>query len=180
MARSFVRIVILLVALIVQTSFFAVLFADGFVPFLPLTIVIAWTLLLGFLGSWKWIVIAGILCDGVLATPVGTMVVLLMISCYGVSFSSARFLTTHRAWGAILLSLLVWLATVFVVHGATMIGAITAAGEASTPSFFLPTRSLFWQSFLTTGLFWVVYPLLRNVEHHLSFYERKIDVKRHG
>ena len=46
MERSVVRIMILLPVLIVQTSFFSALFAEGTVPIFPLVVVVAWTLLL--------------------------------------------------------------------------------------------------------------------------------------
>ena len=180
MERSVVRVVIILTVLVVQTSFFSALFAEGTVPIFPLVVVIAWTLLLGFMESWKLAVITGIACDAVFAMPMGTMVAILTVSSYGISFFSARFLTTHRAWGGALLSLLVVLTTVFMAQGAAVATIVTASRDLSSEELLLSPFPLLWQVLLTVILFWVTYPLLRRVEHQLSFYERKIDIKRHG
>jgi len=180
MERSVVRIIILLPVLIVQTSFFSALFAEGTVPIFPLVVVVAWTLLLGFMESWKWTVITGIACDAVFALPMGTMVAVLTVSCYGISFFSARFLTTHRVWGGALLSLLVALTTAFAAQGAAVATIVTATGNLSPGELLLSPSPLLWQILFTVTLFWTTYPLLRKVEHQLSFYKRKIDIKRHG
>src|SRR3989344_3417870 len=99
MERSVVRVVIILTVLVVQTSFFSALFAEGTVPLFPLVVVIAWTLLLGFMESWKWAVITGIACDAVFAMPMGTMVAILTVSSYGISFRKSFSCLHSRYFG---------------------------------------------------------------------------------
>lgn len=112
MKKKIIYSLILLAALILQTSAVPVFFSRGFAPDLVLMLVLAWTIRDGFAGFLPWIIFAGLAYDALAYAPMGTHVLVLTLSAYLVSFFSRLFLVQIRGIGVFLLLIFVFLAMV--------------------------------------------------------------------
>lgn len=171
MVPILIRSIILIGAVVLQTSFFVNLFAPPFVPLMGIALAISWVLVRNFQRAFVWLIILGITLDIVNTNVMGVSVLMIMLIGYGAGFLSKRFLTTHHLWGVVSLS--------FYVIGASiaMILFDMLVRDGIWP--FETILGVIGYSFLNVIVFFLVFKVVRFSENYLSLFERRIDVKRH-
>lgn len=113
MKKKIVYIIILLVAIMLQTSFLPVVSNAFILGDAVLMLVLAWSVLDGFSAFMGWAVVTGILYDLATYSPVGEHVLIFLVVVYMVSFFSKRLSLDLKGTGLILLFIFVIVATFF-------------------------------------------------------------------
>jgi rod shape-determining protein MreD len=111
MKKKIVYVIILLVAVIAQTSILPAVSTTNATGDAVLMAVLAWAVLDGFSAFIGWAVVAGILYDLAAYSPVGEHALIFSVVVYFVSFFSRRLSFEFRTVGIILFFVLVIVAT---------------------------------------------------------------------
>ena len=136
MKKKFIYIIIILLAIILQTSALPLIFNINATGDVVLMAILAWSVIDGFSVFLGWAITAGILYDFAAYSTVGEHVLIFLLVVYFVSFFSRRFPTDLKGIGLILFIIFVVIAT-FVSRG---IFAIMTAWE-------LQTLQGYWETF---------------------------------
>ena len=111
MKKKFIYIIIILVAIISQTSLFPAILNNSAAGDAVLMAILAWSVLDGFSAFLAWAITAGILYDLAAKATVGEHVIIFLLVVYFVSFFSRRFPTDLKGIGLILFIIFVVVAT---------------------------------------------------------------------
>lgn len=171
MVPFLLRFLILIAAIILQTSFFVNIFPPPFVPFVCMTLGISWVLVRNFRRSLIWLIALGLVLDIVSTHHLGVSMVMIVLIGYGASFLSKRFLTTHYLWGILALSVYVAGAAFSII----IFDMIVRDGIWPFESFWLTIG----YAILNVIIFFGMYKVIQISEKYLSLFESRIDVKRH-
>lgn len=113
MKKKFIYIIIILVAIIVQTSVFPAILNINAAGDAVLMAILACSVIDGFSAFLGWAITAGILYDLAAHATVGEHVIIFLPVVYFVSFFSRRFPTDLKGIGLILFIMFVVVATLF-------------------------------------------------------------------
>ena len=113
MKKKSVYLIILLIAIIIQTSVLPVLMEKNSVSDNVLMLILAWSVIDGFAAFLGWAIFAGIIYDLASYTPVGIHVLVFLAIVYGVSFFSRRISLDLKGVGLLLILLFILGATFF-------------------------------------------------------------------
>lgn len=91
MKKIFIYLVLISTVIIAQTSVVPQLFPVANAPSIILSLVVAWTMVSGFMIFLPWLVLLGVLTDLAAFQPVGTTTIVSTLVAYFVSFFSKRF-----------------------------------------------------------------------------------------
>lgn len=171
MVPLFLRSIIMVGAVVLQTSFFVNIFPPPFVPFVGMALGISWVLVRNFHRALVWLIVLGLTLDLVSTHHIGVSLVMIVLTGYGASFLSKRFLTTHHVWGAVAISLYVAGCAFAII----IFDMITRSGQWP----FTSLLSIIGFGLLNVIIFFVVYKIVRSSEKYLTLFENRIDVKRH-
>lgn len=172
-----IRIAVVIVAVVLQASFFnLVLSRNLFIDLLPL-LVLAWVIMMGFEKIWPWVVALGIFADLIYFERVGVNVIFFISIAYGISFFSRRFMIERRLAGFLVTSLFVIISFVFLDIGRliTLENFSFSGAYESLAGVFLWKKILF-QSVINILFFYVVYYCLTKIEKNIENYDNKIKV----
>lgn len=128
MKKKIVYALVLLFAVILQTSVLPVFLGGPALGDAVLMIVLAWTIIDGFNSFIAWAIVAGIFYDLAAYSPVGEHVLIFLIVIYFVSFFSRRLSLDLKGVGLVLFFIFVIAATVF----SEIIIALISAQEMQT------------------------------------------------
>jgi rod shape-determining protein MreD len=128
MKKNFIYIIIILVAIILQTSVFPIIFDINSAGDVVLMAILALSVIDGFSAFLGWAITAGILYDLATYATIGEHVLVFLLVVYFVSFFSRRFPTDLKGIGLILFIIFVVIAT-FISRG---IFALVAAWDLQT------------------------------------------------
>jgi rod shape-determining protein MreD len=110
--RLFIFLIIIL-AVIFQSSIFPLCFSLRNIPDLVLVLLISGVAVLGFRSIWIWIIISGIILDLFSFRTVGINVVSFIIFSYAVSFFSRRLILGEKIGGILVSGIFVVFMTFF-------------------------------------------------------------------
>lgn len=112
MKKKIVYVILLLLAIILQTSVLSLISKSSTPGDLVLMMVLAGVVLDGFFAYFWWAIFAGILYDLATFVQIGTHALVFLISIYFVSFFSRRFSVEVKGVGVLLFVLFVGAATI--------------------------------------------------------------------
>lgn len=171
MEKRIIRTIIIILAVLIQTSFLAVVFPQYAVPSVILALVISWTIISGFQQILFWVILLGFFLDIFSFQAVGTNIIILAIISYFISFFSRRFLVEHKGWGALTVVFLVAISTAFYFF----INLIMSSPASILTGVFL--KNVLIQIIINPILLAVIYFPLKKMEEFLSFYDQRIKIK---
>ena len=111
MKKKFIYIIIILVAIVLQTSVLPAILNIDAVGDVVLMAILAWSVIDGFSAFLGWAITAGILYDLEAYSTVGEHVLIFLLVVYFVSFFSRRFPTDLKGIGSLLFIIFVVIAT---------------------------------------------------------------------
>lgn len=114
MKKKIIYTVILLLAIMIQTSIVPVVTGFGSSGDAVAMMVLAWSVIDGFRAFFAWAVAAGILYDLASYSPIGMHVLVFLPILYFVSFFSRRFTLESRGVGIFLFFVFVIISTVLL------------------------------------------------------------------
>ncbi len=171
MKNIFLRILFLFLIIFFQLSFLNILFPKLVVPLLPLTAVVAWTLVSGFPKNLRMTVPLILFYDILTSTGVSSLSLYAVVLAYLTSFLSRRILVERQGFGLLLYGIF----SAGGVLGYQLLGLfrLTLPEEAFPlaellPSLPLSFSSLLLSSLLACFLFMGVYGLVRYFEKYLE------------
>jgi rod shape-determining protein MreD len=181
MERKIVRLIIILLAVIIQISFLPAIFSAFQVPQIVLMLVIAWTIIAGFRNILPWIIMAGFFLDLLSFKTIGLSITVFVLVAYFVSFFSRRFLVESRGWGALVMAFFIFFSTVFYYFFNNFFANLLLSANLLTSgfwkSFIFFQKDVAAQIFFNLLLFFACFFLLSRIENYLSFYEKKVKIK---
>jgi rod shape-determining protein MreD len=148
MKKKFLYLLVIVVALIIQTSVVPLAASGRSALDAVLMLVLAWSIIDGFNAFLPWAIMAGILYDIIAFTPIGIHVLIFLFVVYMVSFFSKRMSVEAKGTGFVIIILFV-VVSIFIsqsVNGIASYGRLPSVGE-------------FWSIFISIKwfLFQVVY-----------------------
>jgi rod shape-determining protein MreD len=164
MKKKFVYSIILLIAIIVQTSVLPVISNQNILGDAVLMAVLAWSVLDGFYAFIGWAIAAGILYDLAAYSPVGEHVLIFLAVVYFVSFFSRRLSLELKGIG---LALLFMFVIVAMFISKSVISLITAWEMQTLNDYWTTFGSLRFiaiQIVYNEILFFIWFVLLRKVK----------------
>lgn len=175
---TFFRFIVIVLAVSLDISVLG-RFESLFVfPGLAFSLVIAWTLILGFSESLAWTIVAGVFSDVLFFRSFGFSLLVFVVVSYVMSLFSRRMFIRHPARAIFPFCVLIFFLW-GIEYGALFF--FFDRGEGVQASFLLNTG---WKEkgilFLANlFLFYGIYRILVRAETFLSFYTRKIRPKRY-
>lgn len=176
MGKFNLRLLVLFVSILLQTSFLVVLFPEYAIPNLVITVAIAWTINASFEVIWPWVVFLGLGMDLFTFSVVGKNVIFLILVAYVVSFLSRRFLVETRISG--------FLVTIFFIFGASLASNVwdilwmhsmdLVQVLKLNQDYILSAKNFAIQFLFNVIIFYIIFWILSKIEKKISFYEQKV------
>jgi rod shape-determining protein MreD len=141
MTRNIATILVLLLAATVQISVFPIIFPLFPGPNLFLLLVVYRAVTNGFVGTWRYAVLAGAILDLLLWSPLGTHVLIFALVSAAAGSLAKRFLVVHQPWNLLALVGIVALASLASDLGLWLITRLLAAESLRQAVFFKFTPS---------------------------------------
>lgn len=179
MVGTLVQLVVFLVIVIAQVSFFSIAFSSPFANVLVATALIL-TLARGFLNAWKWIVVMGCFYDLLTHEIVGVSALTLLFFSYGMSLVSRRFLMEHQAIGMVIAVVLMFVSSALFVPLVWSIRAILQHAPVSVAmvTSYAQGLSIASGTILSVLMCMLMYWVIARLDNALDFYGDKVTVKR--
>lgn len=171
MEKKTIRTIIIILVVLIQVSFLAVVFPQHKVPSIALALVVSWTIISGFQQIFLWIILLGFFLDIVSFQTVGINIILLVMISYFVSFFSRRFLLEHRGWGTLVIVFFIIISTFFYYS----VNVFIADSENALAN--ISPENVGIQIIINLILFLIIYFPLRKIEEFLSFYDKRVKIK---
>ncbi len=171
MEKKTIRAIIIILAVLIQVSFLAVVFPQHKVPSIILALVVSWTIISGFQKIFPWVILLGFFLDIASFQIVGINIILLVMISYFVSFFSRRFLLEHRVWGTLVIIFFIIVSTFFYYS----VNVFIADSENVLANISPGNAEI--QIIVNLILFLIIYFPLRKIEEFLAFYDRKVKIK---
>lgn len=164
MRKKLVYLFILILAIVIQTSFLPIISGSSVAGDVVLMAILAWSIIDGFTAFIGWAIIAGILYDLGAYSPIGEHVIIFLLVVYFVSFFSRRLSIELKETG--------WLLFFIFVIAATLISksVIALAGAWDVHTFhgywhvFGDPKSIIVQIVCNSILFFFLFFLLRKIK----------------
>jgi rod shape-determining protein MreD len=163
MYKNILISLIILLAVMLQVSFFTNLIPLKVFPDIALIIILFWSMRSGFDETWKWAILAGLMVDLAYFWPVGTSAFAFVFSAYIVNSLAKRFLVSQTAFRFLTLS-------AFIVSGTIINGILAVLAVKFARREALDLSSLFFnteiiaKTFYNLAIFSLVYMPLRKLE----------------
>lgn len=171
----FLRVSLMLIFVILQLSFFDILFPWPQAPVLLLVAVVVWTLVLGFPRSLYLTVPLTLFLDSASYGAVSWVSLYAVLLAYGTSFLSRRLLIEHRGLSLALYAFFT-AASIFAYQSLTPFvsrSSIGALVKDATSSPFPSWSIVFFTFLFSCFLFPLVYFILKRFENHIEFIAQK-------
>jgi rod shape-determining protein MreD len=164
MKKKFVYSLILIVAIIIQTSVLPIISSPNIAGDIVLMVILALSVLDGFFAFMGWAIIAGILYDLAAYSPIGEHAIIFLLVVYFVSFFSRRMSLEIKGIGKVLFFVFVIVATFF----SRSIIALMAAWDMQTLhgywQIFGSLKSITFQIICNEILFFLLFLLLKRIK----------------
>lgn len=170
MNKKIIYILIIFIALILQTSVVPNLFPPLARPNIILMLIIACTIVDGFVGFFPWIIGIGLAYDALTFSVVGVHVLVMMISAYFVSFFSRRLSVDLYGTGILIVMLFVVFAMILqsfamvLVYSADAKVLVTFSGIMENTTWLQLLKAFAWNIVVVLFLIWV----LRKAKRYFS------------
>jgi len=178
MRTIIIRILIIAVAVLLQTSFLNLLFAKNLtIDILPL-IALIWVIIVGFEKIWLWIVALGIFADLFLFERVGISVIFFIGIAYAISFFSRRFLIEKKLVGFFVIVLFIIISFLLLDLGKILISenfSITNSYINIKDTIF-SFKKIVVQNILNILFFYILYFPINKIEKNIKNHKNKISV----
>jgi rod shape-determining protein MreD len=168
MKKKFLYLLVIFIALILQTATVAVFFGERNAVDLVLMLALAWAIIDGFGAFFFWAIAIGILYDLAAFTPVGVHVLIFLAVIYMVSFFSRRLSIDHKGTGAGIIFVFIIVAT-FISQG--ILGILSHADFLTVKEFFKIFVSIKWfavQIFFNSVFFILAFILVNWVKKYFA------------
>lgn len=167
------RIIFLLLVVLLQLSFFDILFPWFQAPLFLLGVVVVFTLIRGFPGSLWMTVPLILLFESISVSTVTWLSLYAVFFSYGTSFLSRRLLIEHQGLGLGLYALVSYGGALLYQSSFAFFlferGASESLRSMVTPSF----ESLFFSLLLSLPVFAVTYIVIQRFEKYLELLEQR-------
>jgi len=175
MFRRITILFLIILAAILQASFFPAVFSGKIVPDVALILAVIWVVRMGFEESLPRIVVLSFFLDIFSFRPIGLSVIPLVLIAFGVSSFSKRFMMSQKTWKLSATMLLVFFATIFNGVAVFLLSRVIGYVTGSTPDYLVPALSfsIFWSAILNVIVLMAVYFPIKNLEKFLEIYEFK-------
>lgn len=166
MKKNIFIFLIIILAVIFQTSILSLCFSEKNIPDVVLITLISVISVFGFQYSWIWVIISGIILDIFSFVALGSNVFSFIFFSYSASFFSRRIVLGEKSEGIIIGIIFVSLATFFHNLWIQLISAGFKLQKIWEIKFFL-LESVGWKIIFNLILFFVFILLLRGIKNKL-------------
>jgi rod shape-determining protein MreD len=112
MFRKTTIFILILIAALLQISFFPNIFPSGWAPDAVLILIIIWVFQDGFEKNWPKIILAGFVLDLFFFWPVGMNIIAILVVAFGMGFLTKRFHISHKNTGFFVMMALIAAGTI--------------------------------------------------------------------
>ncbi|EKE19619.1 MAG: hypothetical protein ACD_8C00133G0018 [uncultured bacterium] len=165
MKKKIIYFLMILLAIILQTSVLPIVFRSSIPGDLVLMLVLAGVVLDGFFAYFWWAIFAGILYDLATFVQVGTHALVFLLSIYFVSFFSRRFSVEVKGVGILLFALFVVSSTIISRAVVSLSLSWEAQAFLKYFEFFGNPSMLFFQVIWNLILFFICFYFLKKVKN---------------
>ena len=159
MKKRFLIFLLIILAIIFQTSIFPLFFSRDNIPDFVLALTVSSVAVFGFQSMWIWVIISGFLLDIFSFSKLGTNIFSFIVFSYMVSFFSRRLILGEKSGGIIVgiifISVITFLNNLWVKF----------AEVGFRPGFdnFLPEREIFWRIISNIIIFFVFVLIFKRI-----------------
>ena len=175
----FERIIIFLViilAAVLQISFFPNIFPSGSAPEAVLLLIIFWVSQNGYEKNWKRAIFAGIILDVFYFWPIGVNIMAISLTAFGIGYLTRRFSVSHKNLGFFVMLVIVIAGVIANNLFLSFFAAIynhLEPNRINYPLLDFWNNKMIFRMLTNLMLFTLIYWPLLTLEKFLSFYDKK-------
>ncbi len=167
MKKKLIYLGIILLAILIQTSFLPIFMGSSVAGDAVLMLILTVAVLDGFASALSWAILTGILCDFASYVKVGQHVLIFLLVVYMVSFFSRRLSVEVKGTGILLFLLFIIIATLI---SNVLLTAFLILGDGSIklqPQFLSILKLILFQTGGNAVLFFLWYNLIKKIKKAL-------------
>jgi rod shape-determining protein MreD len=176
MFEKIIIFLVIIIAAVLQISFFPNVFPSGLAPEAVLLVVIFWVAQDGYEKTWIRTILAGFILDIFYFWPVGTNIIAISVAAFGIGYLTKRFAVSHKNLGFFVMLVVVLAGT--LANDLVLNSLMMAYDRLGTREIYYSVSNVWDNKIIlriiaNLGLFTLIYWPLLTLSRFLSFYDKK-------